>query len=293
MNNYSKNDVTEEEFCVMKRKASDFKVLARESMAGNYATPIGALIFMSLLTAVGSGLAAKLFGTSGVFSIVMSQVFSIVVSLIVSIFQAGVSYMFLSICRGKSISFSDVFYMFRHYPDRVIVVSIILTIIEYIAMSPYLIWVYTRAIPASSDITALMTDLFTMMLLMYLGIVIAQVLTLPFVLCYYLLIDDEEMSAIEAIKGSMAMMKGNYGRYIYLLLSFLGLSILGVCSCYIGFLWIQPYMQATVAEFYLELKGELDGREQHYRNMTDNSQSFYAESSDQLRREPDDYNSEA
>lgn len=277
----------------MKRKASDFKILARVAMEGKYSTPIGALIFMSLLTAIGSGLAARLFGTDGTFSIVMSQVFSIVVSLIVSIFQAGVSYMFLNICRGKSISFSDVFYMFRHYPDRVIVVSIILTVIEYIAMLPYFIWVYTKALPATSDITVLMTELFTMMLLMYLGIVIAQVLTLPFVLCYYLLIDHEEMSAVEAIKGSMAMMKGNYGRYIYILLSFLGLSILGVCSCYIGFLWIQPYMQATIAEFYLELKGELDGREQHYRNVPDPSQGIYQQSNDQLQREADDYNSEA
>ena len=50
------------------------------------------------------------------------------------------------------------------------------------------------------------------------------------------------------------MMKKNFFRYILLLLSFLGLEILASCSCVIGFLWVMPYMQITMAAFYQERK---------------------------------------
>jgi hypothetical protein len=48
-------------------------------------------------------------------------------------------------------------------------------------------------------------------------------------------------------------MKGNKGRFIYLLVSFIPLFLLGMLTCCVGFLWIIPYMQATLAQFYLDL----------------------------------------
>ena len=53
------------------------------------------------------------------------------------------------------------------------------------------------------------------------------------------------------------MMKKNFFRYILLLLSFLGFEILASCSCVIGFLWVMPYMQITMAAFYQERKDVL------------------------------------
>ena len=43
----------------------------------------------------------------------------------------------------------------------------------------------------------------------------------------------------------------------YLIMSFFGLLLLCVLSCYIGMLWIGPYMNTTLTLFYLDLRGEL------------------------------------
>ena len=51
-------------------------------------------------------------------------------------------------------------------------------------------------------------------------------------------------------------MKGNRIRYFYLLISFFGISLLGVVSLGIGFLWIVPYMSMTEVEFYRDLINE-------------------------------------
>ena len=63
--------------------------------------------------------------------------------------------------------------------------------------------------------------------------------------------------AIQAIRQSFALMKKNFFRYILLLLSFLGLELLASCSCAVGFLWVMPYMQITLAAFYQERKDAL------------------------------------
>ena len=70
---------------------------------------------------------------------------------------------------------------------------------------------------------------------------------------FYILLDFPNYDAKKALAFSRKLMKGNKGRFIYLLVSFIPLSLLGVLSCGIGFLWIIPYMQATQAQFYLDL----------------------------------------
>ena len=55
------------------------------------------------------------------------------------------------------------------------------------------------------------------------------------------------------MQQSKELMKGNRIRYFYLLISFFGISLLGVVSLGIGFLWIVPYMIMTEVEFYRDL----------------------------------------
>ena len=49
------------------------------------------------------------------------------------------------------------------------------------------------------------------------------------------------------------MMKGSKGRLFYIDLTFVPLMLLCVLTCGIGLLWLMPYMQATKANFYLDL----------------------------------------
>ncbi|MCX6111989.1 MAG: TerC/Alx family metal homeostasis membrane protein, partial [Proteobacteria bacterium] len=72
---------------------------------------------------------------------------------------------------------------------------------------------------------------------------------------FFILIDNPELSAVEAIKKSKAMMYGHKWRYFVLSLSFIGWGILAILTAGIGFLWLLPYMLTTIINFYDELKG--------------------------------------
>ena len=67
------------------------------------------------------------------------------------------------------------------------------------------------------------------------------------------MLDFPEYDAKKALAFSRELMKNNKGRFTYLLVSFIPLFLLGMLSCCVGYLWIIPYMQATLAQFYLDL----------------------------------------
>ena len=73
----------------------------------------------------------------------------------------------------------------------------------------------------------------------------------------YLMTQNPGMSPTEAINASKEMMKGHKGRLFCLNISFIGWMLLAVLSCGIGFLWLNPYMYAAEAAFYLQLTGQL------------------------------------
>ena len=71
---------------------------------------------------------------------------------------------------------------------------------------------------------------------------------------YYILADDNSKSIVQCLKESAAMMKGYKFKYFVLSLSFLGWTILGLIPLGIGLLWVVPYMNVTMATFYLKVK---------------------------------------
>lgn len=109
---------------------------------------------------------------------------------------------------------------------------------------------YTRAFG-----TAFMVSLYTLLwslLLIVPGIIKA----IAYSQTYYIAKDHPEYSIDQCIEASMAMMRGHKGEYFMLYLSFIGWFLLGILTCGIGLLWIDPYMQTTFAHYYEDLKAE-------------------------------------
>ena len=71
----------------------------------------------------------------------------------------------------------------------------------------------------------------------------------------YILAEDPELTATEAISRSKQMMYGNHWRLFCLEFSFIGWSILCSFTLGIGNLWLTPYKQAAIAAFYREVSG--------------------------------------
>lgn len=72
----------------------------------------------------------------------------------------------------------------------------------------------------------------------------------------FLLEERPELGAYDAIKLSEKMMKGHKTEYFLLGLSFIGWAILSCITFGIGFLWLIPYMEVTLCEFYEDVKAE-------------------------------------
>ena len=70
----------------------------------------------------------------------------------------------------------------------------------------------------------------------------------------YILIDNPELSANQAINLSCKMMKGHKFDLFFLQLSFIGWGILSVFKGGIGLLWLMPYMMSAQAAFYQDIK---------------------------------------
>lgn len=95
--------------------------------------------------------------------------------------------------------------------------------------------------------------IFTFLWLLLL-IVPGIIASLSYSMSFYILNDNPEMSAMEALKASKQMMQGYKGKLFWMSLCFLGLSILSVFTLFIGMLWITPYMYTSVGNFYQNLK---------------------------------------
>ncbi len=75
----------------------------------------------------------------------------------------------------------------------------------------------------------------------------------------YILAENPEMGASEAIDRSKELMKGNKWRLFCLHFSFIGWGILCTFTLGIGNLWLTPYMEAAGAAFYRDITAPLAG----------------------------------
>lgn len=81
---------------------------------------------------------------------------------------------------------------------------------------------------------------------------------LSYSMSYFILKDRPELSPAEAIKESMRLMNGHKADLFILQLSFIGWTILGLITV-IGFIWVIPYINTSIAAFYEQLRNKDTG----------------------------------
>lgn len=83
--------------------------------------------------------------------------------------------------------------------------------------------------------------------------------TFSYMLTFYVLSDDASLTAMEAIKRSKEMMRGNKWKAFCLSVRFSGWMLLSILTLGIGLLWLIPYMGVSFAKFYEDIKqNEID-----------------------------------
>jgi uncharacterized membrane protein len=98
-----------------------------------------------------------------------------------------------------------------------------------------------------------LTMVFTL-LWMLLLIVPGIMAALSYSLTFFIIAEDNNIGAMEAIDKSKMMMDGYKMKMFLLGLRFFGLALLCILTLGIGFLWWFPYMKVTMVKFYEDVK---------------------------------------
>ncbi len=88
----------------------------------------------------------------------------------------------------------------------------------------------------------------------------------------YILAEHPEIKASEALRMSEEMMKGHKKELFLLGLSFAGWFLLSILTLGIGIIFLQPYYQTTMAEFFNEISG--NNYEKHINNVNPVTENF-------------------
>lgn len=199
----------------------ELKKDAKASLIGKYGDSIGIVLFLGFLTFFLEMVIyffTRTFGFSDEAHSILNFIFSFLLS---SFLTLGYYNFFLKISRDEDVEINELWskaYLFVPY----IILSIVMSLFIFC---------------------------FTLLLIIP-GIVAA----LSYSMSYYIMLDYPEMGTLEILKESKRMMRGHKMEYLILLLSFLGWAILGIFTLGILWLWLIPYMNVTMANFYNKIK---------------------------------------
>ncbi|MGM0443221.1 MAG: DUF975 family protein [Fibrobacterota bacterium] len=152
-------------------------------------------------------------------------VYNLYITLISGPLALGLCRYFLSLSRQRERSMNDLFYGFGFYLKAVVtqvVVSIFIMLWTMLLIIPGIIKSYAYA------------------------------------MTFFVLADDPSLSTFDAITKSRELMEGRKMELFFLTLRFFGWGLLALLTLGIGFLWLFPYVQLSMANFYRDARHEYD-----------------------------------
>ena len=236
----------------MKREVKELKRIARGNLQGNYLWLIRAFVFCSLIVSL-IELPFSLMTNEIQLSIknIIYYIAVLLITITSVVLTVGQYCLHLRLARTGKIYLAELFYPLRHDANRLIFSEIALWGLRLIGLAPIIGALAIVHFYSTSNMYLLALGLGI------LGCLLTIFIEVTFGMTYFVLIDGEELSVMEALKATTKLIKGNKGRYFYMLLSFIGMYFLAVLTLGIGLLWVQPYVMHTTTLFYLDVKSEL------------------------------------
>lgn len=229
-----------------KRTSAQLKQGARGLMIGKYRNAISILLASDLIIST-----LSLFTTTAsdsYFGILIGFIISFILTLFGTILGVGQCSFYLNVACEQPYQFSDLFTGFKIHPDKTIITQLIIQVLTTLPILPG-IGVMLYSFRAYNIIVVFLVGC----ILLILGTGISWWISLKYSQVYYLLLDFPDYSAMELLKMSWKLMKGNVGRLLYIQVSFIPITLAGLLSFGIGLLFVQPYQNMTYTLFYLDL----------------------------------------
>ncbi|NMM66023.1 DUF975 family protein [Clostridium sp. P21] len=154
--------------------------------------------------------------------IIIRGIICVIITLVLcGPFTFGLASCFMKLVRKEPFRFENLFDGFQHF-----VSTIVLTLLETLFM---FLWSLLFIIP---------------------GIIAYY----RYSMAFYILNDNPEIGALEALSRSKQMMAGYKWKLFCLYFSFIGWGIVSCITLGIGLFWLIPYINTSIANFYENLK---------------------------------------
>lgn len=223
------------------------KSIAKGQLLGKYGTAISVSLAVGMIMLALSFIFSFVLDMTTTTGLVISYLVQLIFEILSGIFTVGICRFYLNIACEQPYSITDAFSGFRWHADRAICVKFIVIILELICFVPAIICIFIYQ-SSTSPLVFLITCI-----LLVAGGILYTYLSLIFSQSFFLIVDFPEYSAKKILDASRQVMKGNKARLFYIRISLIPFYILGIISCCIAFLWIEPYVNAIFTNFYLDL----------------------------------------
>ncbi len=205
----------------MKTENVDLMKMARLSLKGKWGLAVGTFLLYYLIIGVFQA-PASFSPMSGLQNFILIPVSGFLTLIIAGPMALGIAVFSLSLARDEEdVRFEMIFKGFSNFGT---------------SLGAYLLMV-------------LFVFLWTLLLIIP-GIIAA----LSYSMTFFIIADDNTIGCMEAIDKSKAIMKGHKAKLFRMFLRFLGLALLCLLTLGIGFLWLIPFIQVTMAKFYDDVK---------------------------------------
>jgi uncharacterized membrane protein len=188
--------------------------------------------------------------------------FNIIVSFIVTgPLTLGYIFCYMQLVRNEPFRIEDIFEGFKHFGIS-LKLYLLTNLFKALWALPYTICIVAFYIIITININAIL-DYPSLSLLPLAALPLSTLGIIAhyrYAMAFYILNDNLEIGALEAINESKLIMEGYKWKLFCLHLSFIGWILLAICLCCIGVLWVIPYMQASEANFYQNLKLAREGK---------------------------------
>ncbi|MDB8804380.1 DUF975 family protein [Romboutsia sp. 1001216sp1] len=222
----------------------ELKQLSKSQLKGNWKTPVLVMLVYTIATMALSFM-SEFSSSMGIYLI--STIFLIGLAIW---FSVGFANFFLRFSEtdGKA-KFDDLLVSKKSILKSLglfalmFVIGIVLGIIIVFATSSMIVF-------SESVSTGMIVGVLIFAIVLSIPIVILE---LALAMTPYIFVDKEELGLIDSIKLSIKMMKGNKWSLFVINLSFIGWALLCILTLGIGYLWLGPYIQLTITNFYIDL----------------------------------------
>lgn len=186
--------------------------------------------------------------------------------------QYGLIYSFIKIYRNEEYSYGDLFTSAFNNFAKVwkvvgnqllkLIVPIILVAVSIFILIGGFVFIAIAANTSSDSGTIFAILAIIFLIIGYIGYIASLIYLfvkdLLYVLSYYIMYDNPNMTAKQIVEESERIMKGQRGKYFGLELSFFGWILLTMLTFGIGIIFLMPYIQISIAIFYEDRIGKLN-----------------------------------